>query len=203
MERILVVEDDEIIRKELMTLLCAHGYLPVLEPPCDLALLDVNLPEESGFSVCRKMKESDPATPVIFLTARDSAEDELTGLSLGADDYIKKPYHPTVLLARIARLLKQPEPFLSVRDLTLDPTALVLSYRDKSVSLTRNEMMILSCLMQKPVCSRNELIEELWTKGCYLDDNTLYVNISRLRTKLKDLGADGYLETVRGIGYRL
>lgn len=202
-EKILIVEDDESILNELILLLRTHGYLPVLSPPCDLALVDVNLPTESGFFVCRKLKESNPALPVLFLTARDSVEDELTGFGVGGDDYIKKPYNPTVLLARIARFLKKSDQLLVARELTLDPAALTMHFRCNSASLTKNEMLILTCLMQKPVCSRNELIEDLWAKGYYLDDNTLYVNISRLRGKLKDLGAEGYLETVRGVGYRL
>jgi len=203
MERILVAEDDDSIRNELLRLLRAHGYDPVSEPPCDLALLDVNLPQQSGFSLCRKLKERFPSLPVIFLTARDNVEDELTGFGLGADDYIRKPFHASVLLARIARLLKRNENVFTVRELTLEPNALILRFRERETLLTRNEMLILNCLMLKPVCTRNDLVEELWEKGCYLDDNALYVNISRLRAKLKDLGADDYLQTVRGVGYRL
>ena len=109
MERILVAEDDASVCRELKTLLRANGYLPVDEPPCDLALLDVNLPGENGYTLCRKLKETSSA-PVIFLTARADAEDELLGFGVGADDYIKKPYNSAVLLARIARLLKKTLP---------------------------------------------------------------------------------------------
>lgn len=202
MDKILVVEDDACIREELTTLLRANGYCPVTEQPCDLALLDVNLPGENGFEICRKLKKTSPV-PVIFLTARDSAEDELLGFGVGADDYIKKPYNSAVLLARIARLLKKNSAFFTVRELTLDCAALTLRYRDKSTTVTKNEMRILYCLMRKPVCSREELIEELWSNECYLDENALYVNINRLREKLKALGAESYLQTVRGMGYRL
>lgn len=201
MERILVVEDDACIREELNTLLRAQGYLPVEEAPYDLALLDVNLPGESGFSLCRKLKARSSA-PVILLTARDSVEDELTGLGVGADEYIKKPYHSAVLLARIARFFKK-NSGLTVRELALDVPSLTLYFRGRSVLLTKNEMRILYCLMQKPICTKEEIVESLWSDSCYLDENTLYVNINRIREKLKELGAEGYLQTVRGVGYKL
>lgn len=108
MERILVAEDDESIREELTALLAANGYRAVDAPPCELALIDVNLPGENGFELCRKLRmQSD--VPVVFLTARDSAEDEIVGFGVGADDYIRKPYNSSVLLMRIARLLKRRE----------------------------------------------------------------------------------------------
>ena len=123
MERIFVVEDDESIREELKTLLEANGYKAVDAPPCDLALLDVNLPGENGFEICRKLRmHSD--VPVIFLTARDSAEDEIVGFGVGADDYIRKPYNSSVLLMRIARLLKRQFAPTTVRGLTLDLSSL-------------------------------------------------------------------------------
>lgn len=202
MERILVVEDDMRIREELMTLLRSHGYLPVTELPCDLALLDVNLPGENGFEVCRKIKTASSA-PVIFLTARDGVEDEILGFGVGADDYIRKPYNSAVLLARISRLLKKNKSVFTARELTLDCANLTLLYGGKSVLLTKNEMRIIYCLMQKSLCSKEEIIEDLWTNSCYLDENTLYVNINRIREKLKELGAEGYLQTIRGVGYKL
>ena len=165
MERILVVEDDACIREELTTLLRAQGYLPVEEAPYDLALLDVNLPGESGFSLCRKLKARSSA-PVILLTARDSVEDELMGLGVGADEYIKKPYHSAVLLARIARFFKK-NSGLTVRELALDVPSLTLYFRGRSVLLTKNEMRILYCLMQKPICTKEEIVESLWSDSCH------------------------------------
>lgn len=202
MEKILLIEDDARVREELMIFLRSNGYQPVTEPPCDLALLDVNLPGESGFEICRRLKKNS-SVPVVFLTARDSAEDEIIGFGVGADDYIKKPYHSAVLLARIARLLKKNTALFTVRELTLDCAALALYYRDKSVTLTKNETRILYCLMQKSVCDKQDIIEYLWSDNCYLDENALYVNVNRLREKLRELGAEGYLQTVRGVGYRL
>ena len=202
MEKILVAEDDKSIREELMTLLSNNGYCPVTQPPCDLALLDVNMPGESGFEICRRLKQTSKV-PVIFLTCRDSAEDEIIGFGVGGDDYIKKPYNSAVLLARIARLLKSNNAVNTVRGLTLDSAALAMQYNGKSVPLTKNEMRIMHFLMQKPVCAKEEIIENLWVNSCYIDENTLYVNINRIREKLKELGAEGFLQTVRGVGYKL
>ena len=203
MEKILVIEDDESIRLELAALLRANGYLPVDKPPCDLALLDINLPGENGYELCRKLRQHSDA-PVIFLTAREAPEDELLGFSVGADDYIRKPYHSSVLLARIARLLKRTDKaVLTVRDLTLDLSNLTLVYEGRREELTKNETRILACLMKKELCTRDEIIEDLWNNSLYVDDNTLSVNINRLREKLKRLGAEGYLRTVRGVGYRV
>lgn len=202
MDRILIAEDDETIRTELAALLRARGYLPVFQPPCDLALLDVNLPGENGFALCRRLK-AERNVPVIFLTARDSAEDELAGFGAGGDDYVKKPYNAAVLLARIERLLGKSRAALSVRGLTLDEGAFKVYYGEKSTELTKNEARILHCLMGRDLCPKDELIEELWTNGCYLDENALYVNVNRLREKLKGLGAEGFIRSVRGVGYRL
>ena len=203
MEKILVIEDAESIRLELAALLRANGYLPVDKPPCDLALLDINLPGENGYELCRKLRQHSDA-PVIFLTAREAPEDELLGFSVGADDYIRKPYHSSVLLARIARLLKRTDKaILTVRDLTLDLSNLTLVYEGRREELTKNETRILACLMKKELCTRDEIIEDLWNNSLYVDDNTLSVNINRLREMLKRLGAVGYLLTVHGVGYRL
>ena len=203
MEKILIVEDDASIREELSVLLRANGYQPVSEPPCDLALLDIGLPGESGFEVCRRLRQHSDV-PVIFLTARDQPEDELLGFSVGADDYIRKPYHSSVLLARIGRLLKRKNsPVQTVRELTLNLADLTAAYQDQTCELTKNEARILYCLMQKELCTREEIIEDLWSNSLYIDENTLYVNINRLRDKLKGIGAQGYIRTVRGVGYRL
>jgi DNA-binding response OmpR family regulator len=203
MEKILVAEDDESVRAELTRLLYANGYRVVSEPPCDMALLDVNLPGESGYEICRRLR-TQWDIPVIFLTGKDSAEDELLGFGVGADDYIRKPYNSAVLLARIARLLKRKgRSVMTARDLTLNLAELTV-YRDgQSRELTKNETRILACLMEKGLCAKEELIEDLWQNSLYVDENTLYVNINRLREKLAKLGAGDYIRTVRGVGYRL
>lgn len=206
MFKIMIVEDDASLKEELTIMLRANGYEPVTEMPCDLALLDVNLPGESGFSICRKIRENSNV-PVIFLTARNTPEDELLAFGVGADDFVQKPYHSSVLLARIARLLKrtgeEPRDEKEVRGLTLDLAAMKASYGGAEVELTKNETRILYCLMQKEVCAKEDIIEELWGEGLYIDENTLYVNIKRLREKLARIDAKDFIRTVRGVGYRL
>ena len=203
MKRIQIIEDDAAIRAELKTLLQANGYATVEEGSCDLVLMDVNLPGESGFTLCRKLRQSS-STPVIFLTARDTPEDELLAFGVGGDDFIRKPYNSAVLLARIARILKTTaSDTLTVRGLTLDLSGMKAHFGGEAVELTKNEARILRCLMQKELCTRDDLIEDLWTNGMYIDGNTLYVNIGRLREKLERIGATDFIRTVRGVGYRL
>ena len=203
MKRIRIIEDDAAIRTELTTLLLTNGYLPVEEDPCDLILMDVNLPGENGFILCRKLRQSSNV-PVIFLTARDTPEDELLAFGVGGDDFIRKPYNSAVLLARIARILKTTaNETWTVRGLTLDLPGMRAVFGGSAVELTKNEVRILRCLMQKDICTREELIEDLWTNGMYIDGNTLYVNIGRLREKLGQIGATDFIRTVRGVGYRL
>ena len=203
MERILVMEDDISVKNELITLLHANGYKTVETPPCELALLDINLPLESGLEVCRKLRLNSDI-PVIFLTARESPEDELLAFGVGADDYISKPYNSSVLLARISRLLKRKNAsVLSLNGLTLDFTAMTVSMNGNTAELTKNETRILACLMKKELCTKQEIIEDLWQNSLYIDENTLYVNIQRLRQKLKEIGGNTLIRTVRGVGYRL
>ena len=203
MKRIQIIEDDTAIRTELKTLLQTNGYMPVEDGPCDLILMDVNLPEENGFTRCRKLRET-ANTPVIFLTARDTPEDELLAFGVGGDDFIRKPYNSAVLLARIARILKTTaNDSPTVRGLTLDLPGMKAIYGGNAVELTKNEVRFLWCLTQKDICTRDDLIEDLWTNGMYIDGNTLYVNIGRLREKLERIGATDFIRTVRGVGYRL
>lgn len=203
MKKILIVEDDEAIRTELITLLRSNGYMTVDTQPCDLILMDINLPGESGFTRCRKLRQTSN-TPVIFLTARDTPEDELLAFGVGGDDFIRKPYNSAVLLARIGRMLKSTSgDARTVRGQTLDLPGMKTIFDNHAVELTKNEARILWCLMQKELCSRDELIEDLWTNGMYIDGNTLYVNIGRLREKLERIGAKDFIRTVRGVGYRL
>ena len=203
MERILIIEDDPVVYEELKKLLRANGYMPTDTLPCDLALLDINLPGKNGFELCRELRR-DHATPVIFLTARESVEDELLAFGVGADDFIRKPYHSSVLLARMARLLHRPgQNGLSCGDLVLNLGDMTLELKGKRTGLTKNETRIMACLMEHKMCTRQALVEDLWQNQLYIDENTLYVNINRLREKLKTIGAGDRIQTVRGAGYRL
>lgn len=221
MQKIMIIEDDSAIREELTFLLGNEGYSPLpvadftdieaqaMESCPDLILLDVGLPEGDGFSLCARLRKS-LSVPVIFVTARDSGLDEVRALSLGGDDYITKPYNIPVLLARIKAVLRRAE---AVRDTDVVEAAGVKLHLAKgtvfvgneSAELTRNELQILACLMEHrgEIVSRMDLIETLWDNKIYIDDNTLSVNVTRLRGKLAELGQPDLIRTRRGMGYQL
>lgn len=229
MKKIMIIEDDPVTRSELTLLLENEGYgtlvvrdfadIPAqfkamhsqdsLREPCDLILLDVGLPEKDGFTVCMEIRRISQV-PILFLTSRDSALDELQALNLGGDDYIAKPYNVPLLLAHIKALLRRTsgagEPdFLKADGLTLHLSRGTASFGDKSSELTRNELRILVHLMRRPgeIISRADLIDALWDDHIYIDDNTLSVNMTRLRGKLAELGLSDYIKTRRGMGYQV
>ena len=218
----MVIEDDTAIQEELALLLENEGYMPlvvtnftdipgqaVLERP-DLILLDIGLPGRDGFSLCAALRKAIPA-PIIFVTSRDAGVDEVRALSLGGDDYITKPYSVPVLLARIKAVLRrslgEPEPadVLEAGELRLSLTKGVVSVNGKTAELTRNELQILACLMAHAgqIVSRADLIDALWDNQIYIDDNTLSVNMTRLRGKLAETGLSNAIKTRRGMGYQL
>ena len=222
MQKIMVIEDDTAIQEELALLLENEGYMPlvvtnftdipgqaVLERP-DLILLDIGLPGRDGFSLCAALRKAVSA-PVIFVTSRDAGVDEVRALSLGGDDYITKPYSVPVLLARIKAVLRrssgEPEPadVLEAGGLRLSLTKGVVSANGKTAELTRNELQILACLMVHTgqIVSRADLIDALWDNQIYIDDNTLSVNMTRLRGKLAEIGLPDAIKTRRGMGYQL
>lgn len=219
---ILIVEDEEPIRQELVLLLERACYevtaltsfhdvgASVCAADPDLVLLDLNLPEESGFDIVKKLRAVSQV-PVIFLTGRTEMMDELTGMLIGGDDYITKPFAPPVLLARIAAVLKRTKGEnvpgekmnLTCRGVTLSLTRGVVSYNGKQAELTRNELKILSYLFlhEGRIVSRTELIEDLWQNRIFIDDNALSVNMTRIRAKLEETGVRDLIETKRGMGY--
>ena len=222
MQKIMVIEDDTAIQEELALLLENEGYTPlvvtnftdilgqaVLERP-DLILLDIGLPRRDGFSLCAALRKAVSA-PIIFVTSRDAGVDEVRALSLGGDDYITKPYSVPVLLARIKAVLRrssgEPEPAdtLEAGGLRLSLTKGVVSANGKTAELTRNELQILACLMAHTgqIVSRADLIDTLWDNQIYIDDNTLSVNMTRLRGKLAEIGLPDAIKTRRGMGYQL
>ncbi len=221
MHKILIIEDDPVIRDELALLLRNEGYLTasitefdqvlnqVKDNSPDLVLLDLGLPGRDGFSLCADIHRISNVS-VIFVTSRDSALDELQALSLGGDDYITKPYNIPVLLARIKAVLRRsggtenPD-LLTANGLSLSLTKGIITSGGQSAELSRNEIKILAHLMRHPgeIVSRADLIDALWDNQIYIDDNTLSVNITRLRAKLEGLGLPGYIKTRRGMGYQL
>lgn len=221
--RILIIEDEKIICRELKVLLENARYevsiledfkniIPEIERKNpDLILLDVNLPYSSGFDVCVQIRER-MNTPIIFLTGRADCMDELMGMLKGGDDYITKPYQAPILLARIAAVLKRTVGAtkkeamqFTQRGVRLDISRYTLAYMDEDVELTKNEMKIMYQLFLHPgeYVSRVDLIEYLWENQIFIDDNTLSVHMTRIREKLKSIHVKDFIETKRGIGYRI
>lgn len=221
--KILIIEDEPSIRQELSQLLANALYetelitdfkdiaAQVMKSSPDLILLDVTLPERNGFTVCTEIRAVSDV-PVIFVTGLSGSMDELNGILKGGDDYITKPYQPPILLARIAAVLKRTQKnaaaqatVLNHRGLTLDVAKSTVTAGQKSAELTKNELQILYDLFlhKEEIVPRSDLIEYLWDNQIFIDDNTLSVNITRIRNKLRDLGMDGFIETKRGMGYRI
>lgn len=219
MKKIMIIEDDTIISKELYELLVNAGYEAlilkdfsnakeeILKSNIDLILLDINIPYQNGEQLLKEIrKESN--IPVIMVTSRASETDEILSISYGADDYITKPYSPTILLLRIQNIFKRLDnstEVLKYKDLEVSPSRGILSGSNKELELTKNEMLIFQHLLnnQNRIVSRDELMTILWNNEEYINDNALTVNISRLRSKLEDFGYPNAIETRKGQGYIL
>ncbi len=212
---ILIIEDDKVLCNELFTLLKNNNYNPtilndynvesILKINPNLILLDINLPNINGKEILKNLRlKSD--IPVIMLTSLDNDLEEVTSITYGADDYITKPYNPTILLLRINNILKRYKSKITTyQDLTIDISKGTISRENKEIVLTKNEMIIFNYLLNNKnrIVSRDELMSELWGNFEYLNDSALTVNISRLRTKLKELGYDDLIETRKKVGYIL
>lgn len=218
-KKILIVEDDSSMQEELKGLLenasydtliltdFLHAKEYILKTSPDLVLLDVNIPYLNGELLLKELRK-ESSVPVIILTSRASEIDEVLSISYGADDFITKPYNPTILLLRIQNVFKrvnQVKDKLKYRDLDVYQNRGVLTKDNLSIELTKNEMIIFLYLLnnQNRIVSRDELMSELWNNEEYINDNALTVNISRLRTKLKDFGYSDVIETRKGQGYIL
>ena len=217
---IIIVEDDSAIRDELEQLLIRYGYN--VEAPCefnnvveyclnckaDIILLDINLPFFDGFYICREIRKSSDI-PIIVVTSRDTEVDELISMNLGADDFITKPYNTNILLARISSILKRTyksspvNDILSYNDLSVNLSTGTMEHKGDSIELTKNELRIIAHLIKHrgSIVPREDLMENLWDSEIFIDDNTLSVNITRLRKKLDCYGLYDIIETKRGIGY--
>ena len=217
----MIIEDNREMKAELISFLGRYGYNAygpddfenivemALKDDADLILLDINLPYYDGYYICREIRKNKD-TPIIVVTSRDSDMDEIMSINLGADDFVTKPYNTAVLLARISSLLRRTSAgklseLLEYKGLKLNLTTGVVSYEDKESDLPKNELKILSCLMKnkESIVSRNDLMDYLWSSDIFVDENTLSVNITRLRKKLTAIGAKNAIETKRGIGYIL
>ncbi|MDU1454072.1 MAG: response regulator transcription factor [Paeniclostridium sordellii] len=220
MKKLMIIEDSQVIREELKSLLTRYGYDVVTVEEFeniiekikkvmpDLILLDVNLPVFDGFYICREVRKS-LNIPIIIVTSRDSEVDELMSMNLGADDFVTKPYNTQILLARISAVLKRTysesdtSDILTHRDLRLDLSKGTITAFNKNVELSKNEMKILAYLMKNKgsIVSRDDLMNYMWNSDVYIDDNTLSVNITRIRKKLEEINLKEYIETRRGLGY--
>ncbi len=221
--RIVLIEDEPAIRQELTLLLqnalydvtalhdFANAASAALAALPDLILLDIKLPGASGFDICTEVRAVSDV-PILFLTSQTSAADELNGMLKGGDDYITKPFHPPILLARIAAVLKRTKKAgarelnkLEYKGVVLDIARGSIGYQGSHCELTKNEFKILHYLFQNTgrIIPRIELIEYLWDNQVFIDDNALSVNMTRLRGKLEHLGVQNFVETKRGMGYRL
>ncbi|HCM87236.1 MULTISPECIES: response regulator transcription factor [Enterococcus] len=221
MTEIFLVEDDQVIAKNLIILLQAEGFVvthaanmndafaKVRENKFDLALVDVSLPDGNGFTVCTEIKALQEI-PVIFLTASADESSVVTGLTMGADDYITKPFRPRELVARIKNALRksgQVQNAFEVLGLNVDSTSGSVRKNGSDVFLSALEYRLLLVFVNNPksILTRERLLDELWdAAGEFVNDNTLTVYIKRLREKIEDEPAKPQIiQTVRGIGYRL
>lgn len=219
MKKILVIEDEKIAANELCNLLSNSGYEPllledfkkakeeILKKSPDLILLDINIPYKNGELLLQELRK-ESSIPVIMVTSRNSETDEVLSMSYGADDFITKPYNPNVLLLRIAAVLKRvgsSSEIQAYKELEINLQKGIIKKGDTEVILTKNEMIIFNYLLthQNKIVTRDELMTDLWNNDEYINDNALTVNISRLRSKLKEVGYPDAIETRKKIGYIL
>ena len=222
MQKILIVEDDKKLRKELETFLTKHGFIAkglekfdntiqdILNENADLILLDINLPYTDGEFVCKEVRKISDV-PIIMVTSRDNEIDELMSLNYGADQYVTKPYNIQILLAKINGLLKRNKKSdKEMQEIDCDGFKLniaerVIEKEEQKIELTKNEYTILYYLAKNrgKIVSRDEIMDYLWESEEFIDDNTLSVNVKRLRGKLEELGLVDRIETRRGQGYIL
>lgn len=215
----MVIEDDLELAKSLTEFISKKGYdvcylrefdnviecIKKYEP--NLILLDINLEEEDGFIACKKIRE-EYKTPIIFITGRDSDKDEIQAITIGGDDYIRKPFSKEVLLVRIERILisrsyeYMNEIRISNLCLNISKNTIANIENQQSVELSNNEFQILYYLMlhKNEIVQREVLIDYLWDSRLYIDENALNVNISRLRKRLESIGLYNVIRTVRGEG---
>ena len=219
MKRIMIIEDETTLRDELPVLLKNAGYEPVAvtdysnvseqmkSANSDLILLDINLPNVNGETLLQDFRKSS-GTPVIMLTSRTTEIDEVLSVSYGADDYITKPYNPTILLLRISAVLKRSAKVGAVQkyhDVEVSTVKGSLTRNGSEQILTKNEMIIFQQLLdrQGEIVTRDELMTALWNNDEFVNDNALSVNVSRLRGKLAELGLPEAIETRKKQGYVL
>ena len=222
MYRILIVEDDRGIAEEILRQAqawelearCAENFRDVAGEVAQfsphLVLLDISLPFFNGYHWCSEIRKSSNV-PVIFISSASDSMNIVMAMSLGADDFIAKPFDMSVLMAKIQALLRRaydfaaPPRVLEHRGAALDTGDNTLSFGGEKIELTKNEYRILLALMENKgrVVSREKLMERLWETDSFVDENTLTVNVNRLRKKLDQAGLEGFISTKFGVGYQI
>lgn len=225
MQKILIVEDDVKIAQYLQKEIEKYGYDVYLVSDFTnvmktfhnfgphLVLLDINLPSYDGFYWCRQIRQLSTC-PIIFISARTGEMDQVMALENGADDYITKPFSPQIVMAKIRSQLRRAygeysnvnkERVVEQSDLQLYPERLELNFKDIKIAVTKKEADIIETLLERypRVAGREDLLEKIWDDKSFVDENTLNVNITRVRKKLLEIGITDAVETVRGVGYRL
>lgn len=220
MPKLFIVEDDSKIREELSKFLSKNGYEiendagsqniveKILNSSYDLVLLDINLPGVDGYYICKELRKHSQI-PIIIVTSKNTEMDELMSMNLGADDFITKPYHVQILLARIESVLRRSQKkennstVLVCGKVKVDISKSIVEVDGIKEELTKNEVRTLDYLIkhQGTIISREDLMNYLWDSYLFVDDNTLTVNVNRLRKKLEDLGVKDFIKTMRGQGY--
>jgi len=219
--QILIVEDDQRLARQLKKGLDENGHTVSLafdgiegleaarQGHFDVLVLDVMLPRLDGFGVVKKLRSIGSKSPILMLTARDSAEDIVTGLDAGADDYLTKPFALKVLLARLRALARrkevEPRVQLQINNLMLDPAQHVVTRAGSPVTLTRTEFLLLETLLRNlgRVMTRARLIEAVWGSEREVESNTLDVYVGQLRSKIEPTGSKKLIQTIRGVGYAI
>lgn len=222
MQKILIVEDDKNLSKELEKFLSQNGYEisritsfeniinDILNSKCNMVLLDINLPGNNGEYICKEVRKISEV-PIVMITSVDSELDQLISLNYGADDYITKPFNIQILLAKIATILKRTnsnnkdQSKIDCKDFILNLSKSTIEKEEKEIELTKNEFKIIYYLVQNrgKIVPREEIMSYLWDSEMFVDDNTLTVNITRIRNKLEEINLKDILETRRGQGYIL
>lgn len=222
MQKIMIIEDDEIISMTLKKHLEIWDYevcvikdfKHIMEQFQDiqptLVLLDISLPYYNGYYWCQEIRKISEI-PIIFISSTNENMNIVMAMNMGADDFINKPFDLNVLTAKVQAILRRTYSFskqfhiITYKELTLNVLEATLSYHEHTIELTKNELKILQLLFERKenFVSREDLMIELWQSDQFIDDNTLSVNMNRLRKKVEELGIDSLIQTKKGLGYKL
>ncbi|WP_236344448.1 response regulator transcription factor [Paenibacillus plantiphilus] len=219
--KLLLIEDDRPMAEAMKGLLLQWGFQVVICENFDhimeqygaaephIVLMDINIPAYDGFYWCKKIREVS-SVPIVFVSSRESSMDIVMAINNGGDDYIQKPFDPHVLVAKLQAIIRRTYEYrttdqhvLACGDILLNLNDAAIHCGNESIELTRNEFKIMRILMERKgrVVSREQLMKQLWDDDCYVNENTLTVNLNRLRKRLEDIGAPDYIRTKKGMGY--